>query len=377
MKKILLLWAYWQKNIWDEALLEASIRIINKNETHTIYSNSMTPWDSHKEYPEVDFFHTNIKSNIVLFLKYFITSDVIIYWGGSLLVELKMNKLNKRTPLIRMFLINTLWKILRKKIIYLWIWAEHVSLWFSVFLMKQILKRSDLFYMRDNYSQQVLRDYGVGYNKISVIPDIVHILWSTENIIASKDKYNICIIPVCRVPDREKNYDNYLASLSLFIVHEIKKWNNITLCWMRFEEIDELNDIKAIEDIKSLVSKYEPSYEKNIKTITQYLSPENFSLKLLEYDMIYSSRFHGLIYSINNGIPPISLSDFAKCKYLLEEEGLSRYSLNEKTLKSTSLIDIQLDLENNYVEICKNIDKMNNNKTSILKKELTTIYNIL
>lgn len=376
-KKILLLWAYWQQNIGDEALLEASIAILNKENTHTIYSNSMTPKDSQEEYPEVIFFHTNIRENLKKFLKFFFTSNIIVYWGGSLLVELKMNKLNKRTPLIRMFLLNGLGRMLWKKIVYLWVWAEYVSSWLSSFLMKTLLKFWNLFYMRDEFSKKVIEDYWVSRNKTHLIPDIVHTLESKVHLNNSTWYFDICIIPVCRVPDREKNYQKYVESLWSFIISEIKKWNKITLCWMRFEETDDLNDLVAINDIISDIEIKEKWVIERIWIIWEYLTPKEFSEAVSKFDIVYSSRFHGLIYSINSNIPCVSLSDFPKSKYLLEESGLWDLSLNETTLDFSKLENIQKVLEEEYAWFSKKISTIKKDKNLIFQEKLWDLYDLL
>ena len=377
MKKILLLWAYGQRNIWDEALLEASIKILHRDSKHLIYANSMTPQDSAEEYKEVLFFNTNIKKDFIKFIKYFFSSDIIVYGWWSLLVELKMNKLNKRTPLIRMFIFNVLGKIMRKKIVYLWIWAEYVSPWLSVFLMKSLLKCSDIFYMRDDFSRQVILDYWVKKEKTFLIPDIVHTLGSKKHDKKWNSNFNICIIPVCRVPNRDENYEAYIESLWDFIINEVKKWNSITLCGMRFEESDNLNDLVAIDDIKEHINSRESKILKDIQVIWEYLSPKNFSQTISQYDMVYSSRFHWLIYSINVWIPCVSLSNFPKSRYLLEEANLWDVSLNEKTLSFNKLQQIQNDLEKNYSSFVDIISRLKDKKNLIFTTQLETMYKLL
>lgn len=107
---LLILGAYGQENIGDEALLKSTLDNLDRNKFKDIFVNSMDPEKTSKLFG-VKGFYTGFIHTIIPFLK----SKMIIYGGGTILVELRMTPYIKSLPLIRSFLINFFRSIIRKE----------------------------------------------------------------------------------------------------------------------------------------------------------------------------------------------------------------------------------------------------------------------
>ena len=90
--KILILGAYGQSNIGDDMMLDVVLSFLRSNGFGNIVVNSSNPEDTRNMFDVVSF-HTSIKKNILKALYHFLTAKIIIYGGGSLLVELRMNQM--------------------------------------------------------------------------------------------------------------------------------------------------------------------------------------------------------------------------------------------------------------------------------------------
>jgi polysaccharide pyruvyl transferase WcaK-like protein len=168
-KKIILLGAYGQNNLGDEAMMETVLSVLIGRDVQVFVN--VADESNVVKMPGVEYFHTSLKKDFFRKIWLFLSCDVVVYGGGSLFVELKMVDLNKRMPLFRMFLINMFAKFTGKQVAYLGVGAERVSPGLSEWLFKKAARMSGLCCVRDQESLVVMRDYGVMHAKLGA--DIV------------------------------------------------------------------------------------------------------------------------------------------------------------------------------------------------------------
>ena len=106
---ILVLGAYGQRNLGDEAMLVRVYKEL-KNDRNEIYCNSANPEETTQKYG-IPSFYTGLKKDFWLKVKLFLKAKTIVYGGGSILVDLRMNPLGKRALLYRQFVINCFAKL--------------------------------------------------------------------------------------------------------------------------------------------------------------------------------------------------------------------------------------------------------------------------
>lgn len=324
-KNILVLGAYGQDNVGDEALLKSVLDNLKLEDYSNIYVNSMDPTLTSKIFG-VKAFYTGFLHTIIPFLK----SNIIIYGGGTILVELRMTQYIKSLPLIRSFLLNFFGTLLGKKVIYLGIGAEEVSNNLSRWLMKNCIRFCSKCFVRDQKSFDILSKYDK--SKVILTSDLVFAIPKVERE-NFPSKKRILVLPLYRIINFETYYAKYLETLIEFANEAVDNGYQVEFFPMRVHEIDPKNDAQILKDIqRKTKSEVIFNYEKySIDEFIRYIS---------NFDLVISSRFHGLIFGIIENIPVISLSEFDKNTSLMKAFELENYSLVASELSSQKLMQL-------------------------------------
>lgn len=368
--KVLILGAFGQSNMGDDMMLESLVSFLRDSGYTKIFSNSSNP-----EYTEEVFgirsFHTSIKKNLFKLVYHFLTSEVIIYGGGSILVELRMNQMmGARTPLYRCLLINAFAKLAGKEAIFCGIGVEEVNSKFSVNLIRWAVNLSTFCYVRDSLSYEVLKEYGCDMSRVGRGGELALMLETpstVKNLSKKRNINRICIFPVYRVLNFDDNYGSYIKSL-----REYKSYFNglgvvVEFCPMQIYKDDINNDVKVISDIleKNIISGY-PSFKFH-KDFLDYLS---------SFDLVLSSRYHGIVSATMLGIPAISITRFKKSLGFLYDMGLPNFSLNSN-FSFEEILSLTNSVEDGYCEYVKLINskkKILQNDTRNMLKEIESRY---
>ncbi len=336
-KKIIILGAYGQENIGDEALLEVIVKNLKSLKNVEISVNSSNPLKTRKCYG-INSFHTSIKKDFWKKINKFLNADFIIYGGGTLLVELRKVNFNKKSPLYRAFIINIFSKILRKKVIYYGVGAEKVRDKISTNLIKSIVNLSNLCFLRDKHSYDVLKEYGAK-NDIKIGADPCFLYKPEFNLNKKNLNKNICVLPLYRILEFDNYFQSYIQNLSDYAIKMSNEGYKIEFCAMSLFPSDKINDEKIINLIKIRIGE-----NKNINYNIKIRSPKEFLKYLKKFDLVLSSRFHGLVFSVLNEIPIISLSNFEKNESLMNDYSLNEYSLNSSEVKSEKMVKLTHDI---------------------------------
>jgi polysaccharide pyruvyl transferase WcaK-like protein len=363
--KILILGAYGQSNIGDDMMLDVVLSFLRSNGFGNIVVNSSNPEDTRNMFDVVSF-HTSIKKNILKALYHFLTAKIIIYGGGSLLVELRMNQMmGSRTPLYRAFLINLFSMFTNKKTIFCGVGVEEVSSKLSVQLIKLIIRTCSFCYVRDSLSYKILENYHCDMQKVSVGGELALLLGTPSRrrdrlyINSKLGIMRICILPVYRIIDFDNNYENYVKTLREYKDYYSNLGKTVEFYPMQLYRNDVNNDTRVISDI--LGSNVSPDMFKN-HTHSDFLN------YLSEFDLILSSRYHGIVSATVLNIPSISITNFKKNVGFLNDMSLPELSLTSSFSLSdiTHLTDL---IDRHYSEYGDLIFKNKN----LLKKEVSNM----
>jgi polysaccharide pyruvyl transferase WcaK-like protein len=353
IKTIIILGAYGQRNLGDEAML---VRVYNelKNDQNIIYCNSANPQETTEKY-NIPAFNTSLKKDFWLKIKLFLSASAIVYGGGSILVDLRMNSLGKRTLLIRQFVINLFANISRKKTIYAGVGVENVSQGLSQWLLRQSVKLSSSCYLRDKISLSILEKYKVAsYAKL--VTDMVLKADLSQTHKPSKP-LKILIFPVYRILEFDNFYPEYVQALAKYSIDQAKLGRSITFFPIQIDPNDTFGDRKVLQDI---TSKLEELQDSGFSKLIEFLdnpnySPTEFTSFIQKYDLVLTSRFHGLIYALSSNIPCISITEFQKSVGVLNDLGLSNWSLASAQINANNLNCLTDSLLINYDNVSEKI----------------------
>lgn len=194
--------------------------------------------------------------------------------------------------------------------------------------MKTILENADLVFARDVQSYQFLKEIE-DLGNLRQSPDFTNLVLGIKP--DNKDEFatKIAIVPnqkMMETPDSEKNaqYPSYLAALiqklqnagekPFFLIHESRKDGEIA---------QKVNDL--LQEKLEVVKEENPLKVKGI---------------IGSCKAVVTSRFHGLVSALAQGVPSLSTGWSHKYQELLKDydylEGLCEVSLEEEFLKSKS-----------------------------------------
>ena len=352
-KKLIILGAYGQQNIGDEAMLSSILKKIDKR-YFEIYVNSSDPKYTSDQYG-VDSFYTPLRKDFLKKIITFLKGDIIIYGGGTILTELRMVKISKLTPLYRTFFINLLSKLLNKKVIFLGIGVEEVNSWIGRFLLRTSVNLSDVCYVRDRMSYKVLEKYNCTKN-LKLGADLVF-LNKIKKVSKLKRHRKIIILPVYRIPSFDKSRKQYVETLSDYALNYSRKGYLIEFFPMSCFSKDDIND----KEILRLIKREILNKNGNKKTINFYEGPpknfKEFRRYLDGFDLVLSSRYHGLVMALLNNKPIINLSEFKKNNGLIEDINMKDFSMNNKNLNLKRLHMATDNIFKNYKKILDRVGK--------------------
>ncbi len=201
---------------------------------------------------------------------------------------------------------------------------------------KIINKYADLIIARETVSKKYLIDAGVDPHKIRQYPDFTI---ATTGVFPDKFqslKGGVCIIPNTRmIKDTHLSSQEYYASLES-IISRIRKTD---------KKIFLLNH-EGKEDME-ICKKINRNYDNRFTVVTGLNAKEIKGLIGSCY-MVISSRYHGAVSSLSQGIPCLATSWSHKYQLLFEDFNLKNHIIDpdEKIEQTEKKIDFMLDSDN-------------------------------
>lgn len=174
--------------------------------------------------------------------------------------------------------------------------------------LKIIFPQIDWIFARDKISYDYLSELGMEMSNVSLAPDFTNLLKGQLPSYFEVSKHQICIIPNYRMidrltPEQGKKYKEFLVTL-LNILFERNCHPFLLLHETKSDSY--LIDFLINQSGKSIpiVAESDPRYIKGI---------------LGHCQVVISSRFHGLISALSQGVPTIATGWSHKYKMLLED----------------------------------------------------------
>lgn len=168
---ILLLGAYGHRNIGDDIYLKIFLDNLNVDKLYFNCADiNNLPKDIVIKNNQYAFSSRPLK-DIRVKLHAFIQAETIIYGGGELWMQLRLNYF-KNASLYKMLFINILAKILHKNVFYVSVGAENLTTWPKI-IARLSAKLTDFIILRDHESIDILKLKKGNY---LVAPDLAYIL---------------------------------------------------------------------------------------------------------------------------------------------------------------------------------------------------------
>ncbi len=177
--------------------------------------------------------------------------------------------------------------------------------------MKMVFESADLIYAREKTSLGHLHNLLGKNEKIKLAPDFTSLLESDISLkLYKKVKDGICLIPNARMTDKTSNkvaekYMEYLVAVSNYILSQREK---LVLLnhegegdWQLIESI--MKNLKERENVVAL----------------NYLDALQVKAVIGHCKLLISSRFHGVVSGLNQGIPALCTSWSHKYEELLTD----------------------------------------------------------
>ncbi|MFS1899395.1 polysaccharide pyruvyl transferase family protein [Vibrio cyclitrophicus] len=228
--------------------------------------------------------------------------------------------------------------------------------------MENIFKHCDIAFARDDMSFEYSNGLKVG--NIHQAPDFTNICKGYLPRDLVNHELDICFIPNAKMLSMTVSHvsDNYINSL----VDAIKQTQKIGRkpFLLVHEGIGDYEIAKAINE--ELEDKIE---------IFQYEDPKEIKGIIGKSNLVISSRFHGVVSSLSQGVPCIATGWSHKYQMLMNDYGCGNYLVDNKS----TLVDLVIELTTDEkFKVCKEIIDEN----SVIQKSLTNemwkkVFNII
>lgn len=343
---VLLIGSYDKLNLGDDLLLDYLIkRIVELIPNCKLHIYSENYEFRKKQYPKVVFGTKNIDLEIY---------DVFIWGGGTQFFDFQGDFLRSILRYVK-FQLNLNKSIHSLALSQLKKGKQGIALGvgigpfknhsFNELIWKVLFKSINEVYLRDTLSEHFAKKWKISY---SLIPDLVYGIYKQvpkhSLILKSKPKIGIII----RVWNwgKEKNY-------VLSMIESYRYLNiDFNVSFIIFSKIYDKKLLITLNDLNFKHHVWDP--EQN--------SFDDFFHELNSFDIIISSRFHGIVLASMMGIPSIGIEIDPKIAMIQKELSMEKFIISfpyDPKLIKLSIFEIL----NNYTEISNNlltISKRNN-----------------
>lgn len=225
----------------------------------------------------------------------------------------------------------------------------------------KILKYADLVCARDKDSYSYLQEVHTNFekNNLYLYPDFT----PSISVDGEVEKYNdqILIIPNSKMLGKDSSYIDYLINLVLYLKKNEKKF-----CFLIHEGESDYEIAKKVVE-KSEVE-IEIIWEKNPLKVKKIIK-SSF--------LLITSRFHGLINGLSQGVPTISTSWSHKYERVLEEYDFKNLGL-VKDLKDFNKTVEKIDhIIENYEAVKESIEEKSKDHKNMIEKMWDKVIEII
>jgi polysaccharide pyruvyl transferase WcaK-like protein len=242
---------------------------------------------------------------------------------------------------------GVLTRLKRVKYIFLSVGAGPLNAWLSQQFVKMALGLAAYRSFRDEASRKLLADIGFDRND-PVYPDLAHNLQAIHETTTDRKHGARKIVgigpigyfkPECWPEAAAEVYEHYCQKLVCFIDGLIKQGYRIS-----FLPGEAHYDQLVIKDLKNRLAEMAHTESSGslihlpIETVDDLVS----HLKVVDY--VITSRFHGVLLSLDLGVPVIALSHQSKIDSLMRDSGQAHFCLPISDFEAVDLATLFRDL---------------------------------
>ncbi|WP_163381070.1 polysaccharide pyruvyl transferase family protein [Cyclobacterium sp. SYSU L10401] len=223
-------------------------------------------------------------------------------------------------------------------------------------LVKRVLKKSNFVSAREDVSKEFLK------NELNVdapnIPDLAFFLESDDRNMLSyleskgfdRTKNNIAITlrpyRFDGYTNADQLYRNYLNEITLFIETQINRGYCISLVAHTLGPSAHEDDRLALKDVYN-------NLDEQIKASVVYLEDFGLNCRQIQklysyYDLLVGTRFHSVIFALNEKVPAISIAYGGNKSYgIMKDIGVPEFVVGIDSVSSNRLNEMVFNLEEN------------------------------
>nr|WP_312577201.1 polysaccharide pyruvyl transferase CsaB [Sedimentibacter sp.] len=298
MKNILLAGYYGFGNLGDEAILEMVLKQlleITDRDKLTVLSGNKEETSKKYDVCTID------RNNVLSIIKRLMTSDALVFGGGSLLQDVT----SKRSIYYYLLLIR-LAKIMKNKVIMLSQGIGPILNDRSRRITANTLNKVDYITVRDKQSKEFLESIGVQGNLISLSADPVINFRAEDNPVERRgEKKKVCF--------SLRNWKCSDVSGKISFVTEKLIENNIECHFIPFYYNE---DLELVNEIKENIGEEAIYYRERLSTNEAYDIIKNMNL-------LVGVRLHSLIFAASAGVPFVAVSYDHKVDHFAESVNMN------------------------------------------------------
>lgn len=309
-RRVLLLGAYGQDNLGDEALLETHLQQLRGHDVTVASSN---PADTTARYgvPSIPTYGRATMRALA-------SSDHVVFGGGSVLKELPPPHAKRRL----LVGIATAAALRGKRVCLSAVGVERIRTRAGQRLARYAADRAGLVHVRDEGSRDALRNLGAK-REARVVADPAFLLEPAPRPSAEAAGRPFVILNPMRSGEVECPRERVVASFAAVAQHAQRE-HGATVVAMPFKTSGLDEDVSLAQSIGV--------------PVLPPMRPSEALSTLAEADLFVGMRHHGALLALHAGTPALAVPYAPKTQHLVEELGLARHALDARDLSPEKLV---------------------------------------
>lgn len=328
MGSILLLGAYGQNNLGDEALLEVFLQKFGRE---NVIVNSAQPDLTAQKY-NIKTIPTYLSWPRLRRVRAILTADILVLGGGSVIKEVEGSFLAQLAYLLRLIILLAAARLLQKPVFMLGIGVGPLEQPFFRPLARLVANLATEIYVRDSVSATLLACLGVK-PPVRVSTDPVFLLEKSNLEInlpnISPETPLLVVIPRYSLSTAQQKA---LANACDYAISNF----GATVLFVPFQTgyLAKYDDVTAIHAVYNYMT-----YQKAVRFLIPVTAAEALAI-IGRADLVISARLHGLIFATTQHIPTIALDYDIKVSSFMAQIGRTWATLNLPNLEKGYLTNL-------------------------------------
>lgn len=310
MKRILLVGAYGQDNLGDEALLEAHVQQLRHHDLTVASSN---PEQTAQRYGV-----TATPTYGGSTLRAILQNDFVVFGGGSLLKELPPPHARQRL-LMGIASANAMRP---GRVALSAVGAERIRTTSGRTLARFCANQSAFATVRDEASARLLRELGAR-REAKVVADPAFLLQPSEKLPLTHDERPLVVLNPMRSNEVECSRERVVESFAAVARHA-ERALGARVVVMPFKTAGMDEDVSISNEVGA--------------EVLPELRPSDAMAILARASLFVGMRHHGVLLALHAGAPALSVPYAPKTENLVHEFGLAEHSLQASELSAEALV---------------------------------------